>query len=72
MFDIEIPTSSVTKSIEKQPHQIESILPKKLNNEMTNTGKDGKDSTLPSSTFDGNANGNGALKSTLSVKSHVM
>ena len=72
MFDIEVPASSVTKSIEKQPSkQIESILPKRLNNDVINFEKDRspKDSTLPS-TVDGNANG--AIKSTLSVKSHVM
>ena len=72
MFDIEVPASSVTKSIEKQQSkQIESILPKRLNNDVINFEKDRspKDSTLPS-TVDGNANG--AIKSTLSVKSHVM
>jgi len=72
MFDIEVPASSVTKSIEKQQSkQIESILPKRLNNDVINFEKDRspKDSTLPS-TVDGNANG--AIKSTLFVKSHVM
>jgi len=66
MFDIEMKNSSVTKSIEKQANQItESILPKKLYNDAIN----GKDSTVPSTTVGGNGTG---MKSTLSVKSHVM
>ena len=40
-------------------------MPKKLYNDIAN----GKDSTLPSSIVDGNGVG---IKSTLSVKSHVM
>lgn len=62
MFDIELKNSSMTKSMDKNQNQMaEATLPKKiLNNEVLNG------STVPST-----GNGTG-VKSTLSVKSHVM
>ena len=70
MFDIEVPASSVTKSIEKQPVQ-ESILPKKINNDGSNNFNSPKDAILPSTAVDGNVVSSG-IKSTLVSSSHVM